>query len=353
MLAGAPSLLANLKYIVDQTGASIVLSSTWRVEEATKDAVATRLSSVGLKLVGCTPELIELEPPDSHATLCEGPDGDFLFGRERAIEILRWLKAEGAADADFVALDDMDLHGPAGVGLHARNFVRTEDMYGLTRLRAETAVARFFALESQRHAAARQGAAAPSVEGDECLCASRRFDFRPPSGERDEAVHALFNDEETMLPYLPMLCPMSRSALERRRAEQRLGMARGTSCFMDILDRTSGELVGTAGFRSVVEGHAEFGIVVHREWQRAGVCRESFVANAVYAAETLDCAVIAAATLETNGRARAFLAKAGLKHVRTQSDHGLEWMVHEARIDELPWADLASPARASSRRADR
>ena len=247
MLAGAPSLLANLKYIVDQTGASIVLSSTWRVEEATKDAVATRLSSVGLKLVGCTPELIELEPPDSHATLCEGPDGDFLFGRERAIEILRWLKAEGAADADFVALDDMDLHGPAGVGLHARNFVRTEDMYGLTRLRAETAVARFFALESQRHAAARQGAAAPSVEGDECLCASRRFDFRPPSGERDEAVHALFNDEETMLPYLPMLCPMSRSALERRRAEQRLGMARGTSCFMDILDRTSGELVCTAG----------------------------------------------------------------------------------------------------------
>ena len=104
-------------------------------------------------------------------------------------------------------------------------------------------------------------------------------------------------------------------------------MARGTSCVMDILDRASGELVGTAGFRSVVEGHADFGIVVHREWQRAGVClepwwrRKSFVANAVYAAETLDCAVIAAATLETNGRVRAFLAKAGLKHVRTQSDH--------------------------------
>jgi hypothetical protein len=70
-LAGAPSLLARLKLIIERTGAQIVLSSTWRIDSTA--IVEERLRSVGLSLLGATPQLSEEEPGDEHFALTQGP----------------------------------------------------------------------------------------------------------------------------------------------------------------------------------------------------------------------------------------------------------------------------------------
>ena len=90
-------------------------------------------------------------------------------------------------------------------------------------------------------------------------------------------------------------------------------------------------------------GRAEFGVVVKASWQRRGVCRESFVANAAYAWDVLGCRTIVVSTLESNARMRAFCATAGLALTSRREDHGLEWWVHEADIEEgLDWARLTA-----------
>jgi RimJ/RimL family protein N-acetyltransferase len=183
-----------------------------------------------------------------------------------------------------------------------------------------------------------------AADKDEILCSSRRFHFRSPARARDDAVHELFNDEATMLPWLPMLCPMSAEAMRARRESQRRGAAQGESCFMDIISVASGELVGTAGFRAIQDGKAEFGIVVRSGWQRSGVCKESFVANARYARDALHCERVFASTLEANTRMRSFLEQAGLPLTRKVEAHGLEWLVHEAEIGSIQWDALAGNA---------
>jgi RimJ/RimL family protein N-acetyltransferase len=380
-LAGAPSLLARLKLIIERTGAQIVLSSTWRIDSTA--IVEERLRSVGLSLLGATPQLSEEEPGDEHFALTQGPDGQFSPELERSIEISRWLARQQVACAAFVALDDMDLVGMAGSRLTSRDhLVQTDDNLGLTRLDAEAAVAKLLLQRSRYHArqlrpqgaavgaavgdrggrvvdgepasASSSSAAAAAADDDDdddaCLCASPRFDFRSPARRRDAAVLQLFNDESTMLPNLPMLCPMSAAAMACRRDAHRKARVDRSAEFMDIIDRASGALIGTAGFRSVgKDGRAEFGIVVRREWQRRGVCCEAFVANAVYAWSELRCRVITASTLELNGPMRAFCARAGLRLVAKKADHGREWWVHESTIEKLSWPALHSaPAKGVS-----
>ena len=356
-LAGAPRLIRALKHLVEQTNAQIILSSTWRVEESTRAAVRDRLRSFGLVLLAFTPELSEEEAGDKHFALCcSGPDGEFLPELERAIEIQRWLLQAHGGEVEgcrYVALDDMDLTGASGRAagvdglLDPLHFVRTDDMRGLTRLRAEVAVAKLRRQEQlhrERTAPLPEGSAPPSDGADDAiLCASSRFDFRSPAASRDELVHALFNDRATMLPWLPMLCPISAADMTKRRASQRDGKALRVSCFMDIVDQQSGELVGTAGFRSIEGRRAEFGIVVKQSWQRCGVCRESFLANAAYAWDVLGCSTIVASTLESNSRMRAFCSKAGMALSARKEDHGLEWWVHEANIEDgLDWEALSA-----------
>lgn len=329
-LAGAPSLMANLKFIIDQTGAEIVLSSTWRLEAATRSAVKTRLKTVGLSFIDSTPDLAAIEDGATHFELCAGDDGEYSPEAERAIEIRRWLAARSDDDVaipGFVAIDDMNL---CLGSLEPANFVQTDDSHGLTRLGAESSIAKLYA---QRATSA------------ECLCASRRFDFLPPSLSRDAAVLQLYNDKETMLPALPQLCPMSSEAMAQRRSSHRGALERGTSCFMDIVHRSSGELIGTAGFREVhKEGRrAEWGIVVKRAWQRRGVCSEAFISNALYAREALGCELISAATLNTNVPMRTFFAKAGMKHTSSKCEqHG------EQHLEWLAWWCTRSASRTSS-----
>ena len=172
-----------------------------------------------------------------------------------------------------------------------------------------------------------------SVDRDECLCRSARFQFRTPAETRDRAVFQLFNEEDTMLPWLPQLCPMPWEQMKSRRESHRVGFRSGASCFMDVVPTETGELVGTAGFRAVADGTAEWGIVVRRSWQRQGVCAEAFGANVDYARDVLACHTLAAATLEANAPMRGFLENGQrLEKVRVDTQYGHEWWVYEKSI---------------------
>lgn len=49
-----PRAIRNLKYIINETGASVVLSSSWRWEEKSLDAVKKQLKTCGIELFDTT-----------------------------------------------------------------------------------------------------------------------------------------------------------------------------------------------------------------------------------------------------------------------------------------------------------
>ena len=107
-----------------------------------------------------------------------------------------------------------------------------------------------------------------------------------------------------MLPYLPQLCPISSEALKERRQRHRDEYLKGQSLFWDMVmplkvktdasveaERETGRrtslFVGTSGFRMInrQKGEVEWGIVISKQFQREGLCREAFRASVQYARE--------------------------------------------------------------------
>eukprot|EP00927_Polykrikos_kofoidii_P009919 TRINITY_DN14173_c1_g1_i1.p1 TRINITY_DN14173_c1_g1~~TRINITY_DN14173_c1_g1_i1.p1 ORF type:complete len:240 (-),score=50.42 TRINITY_DN14173_c1_g1_i1:48-767(-) len=128
--APSPEMVDNLVYIVEQTCAEIVLSSTWRLLQNKCDEIEQVLGARGLKLRGLTPDHKQ-----------DGGTGS------RVDEIFAWLmdnKLDGDKVEAWVALDDLDLRGMDD-RLQAANFVRTMDSVGLTRKHAEEAVRKLLA----------------------------------------------------------------------------------------------------------------------------------------------------------------------------------------------------------------
>ena len=130
----------------------------------------------------------------------------------------------------------------------------------------------------------------------------------PPEQSRDRAMLELLNHQETMLPHLPQLCPMSWPDMQvtnhqpqllslsncspgdsfllflpqMRRSDHRRGFFNGRNLCLDIVT-SDGTLVGTTGFREVKnlkwtwsqvkvmrkqgqlrEGTAEWGAIIHK-----------------------------------------------------------------------------------------
>ena len=107
--------LRNLKYILDSTGADIVLSSNWRLVKLGCRALVKGLRAAHIaceRVVGATPDM--------------RPDGT------RADEIFAWLSARGSSSnvVGWAAVDDLPLEGqnPSGMRGHA---VRTDIATGL------------------------------------------------------------------------------------------------------------------------------------------------------------------------------------------------------------------------------
>lgn len=136
--AAAPSLLTNLVSLIQQTEAKVVLSSTWRLADRTRDVIEERLRASNIEIIGVTPEAT---PSDD----CAGADGEFSPEVERAIEIMRWLQVECAVESPWIAIDDMDLVGEGGGRMQAAHFVHTDDGQGLTPAKAEEAAEKLLA----------------------------------------------------------------------------------------------------------------------------------------------------------------------------------------------------------------
>lgn len=105
-------LVALVARIVRETGAEIVLSSTWRIEEKDKSLVAQALSRHGLEIHDCTPVLRR--------------NGDWTEDNwvRRHEEIGAWI-SENRVER-FAIIDDMDDARIEG------SFFQTDEDVGLT-----------------------------------------------------------------------------------------------------------------------------------------------------------------------------------------------------------------------------
>jgi hypothetical protein len=121
--AFVPRCMNELQRIVKDTGADIVLSSTWRTSPYTLKAVNEKLASVSLRpCVDCTPQL----------------DG-FGAGDTRVMEILDWLKHSTNIRA-WIAIDDMNLAWKHEETMRD-HFIHTKSHEGLTSDKADEAIA--------------------------------------------------------------------------------------------------------------------------------------------------------------------------------------------------------------------
>lgn len=112
-------MLNNLKTLIDQTGATIIISSTWRLDSDNHAELLEKLSDFGLKSHGVTPDL----------------EGQFLG--DRTMEISSWLKQNNVTN--WVALDDLPLHR-LDENLMDGHFVHTNPHLGFTKEDLEKAI---------------------------------------------------------------------------------------------------------------------------------------------------------------------------------------------------------------------
>ena len=113
--------LAELKRIVQQTGAKIVLSSDWRRQPALKSQARNALKRIGAECVGATPMRAMYQPL-------------------RPQEITDWLRTSGRGVLAWVAIDDRDLTSEMGGPALTGHFVRTHPSTGLTSRLADRVV---------------------------------------------------------------------------------------------------------------------------------------------------------------------------------------------------------------------
>ena len=128
--AFAPNAVANLKKIIDETGADIVISSSWKsfglseLEEMWKDR--------GLpgKLIGITPNSVSDE-----MLLYADLDHMELFSI-RGMEIKEWLSKNGKRVSNYVIIDDINNMLPE----QKSYFVQTNPEIGINNKDTERAI---------------------------------------------------------------------------------------------------------------------------------------------------------------------------------------------------------------------
>jgi hypothetical protein len=126
----------NLKFVIDNTGAEIVISSTWRMSGLSVMQQMWEMRDLPGKVIDITPDCVQL--------VDEGIS-EFYDKVERGNEIQYWLD-RNHCDAYVIFDDDNDM-----LSIQRENFVRTANNkdhpdcvdvgYGLTRICAERAVA--------------------------------------------------------------------------------------------------------------------------------------------------------------------------------------------------------------------
>ena len=123
-----PRAVANLKKIIDETGADIVISSSWKFMGLTQMQEMWEDRMLPGKLVGITPNTV------SDELLLTADLDNMEFFDIRGYEIKEWL-SKHKVDR-YAILDDMDCMLPEQT-LH---FVQTNPMFGITQEDAEQVI---------------------------------------------------------------------------------------------------------------------------------------------------------------------------------------------------------------------
>ena len=126
-----PQAVANLRKIVEETEADIVISSSWKcmglsqIEDMWKDR------NLPGKIIGITPNSV------SDELLIDADIDSMELFHIRGEEIKEWLKKHGKRVCNYVIIDDMDNMLPG----QQSHFVQTNPEMGITEDDAEKAIA--------------------------------------------------------------------------------------------------------------------------------------------------------------------------------------------------------------------
>lgn len=107
-------MIGYLKEVYDKHDLKIILSSTWRTDEKSFEAITKVLQAQEMTIVGCTPIFKEKMP---------------TFAQNRTNEILSWVGDNISEKDTWIAVDDCALK------LDITKFVRTKDKIGFTQER--------------------------------------------------------------------------------------------------------------------------------------------------------------------------------------------------------------------------
>lgn len=117
-----PRSVANLKKIVDETGAEIVISSSWKSFGLSELEDMWQERGLPGKLIGITPNSVSDE-----MLLNADLDHMEIFSI-RGMEIKEWLDKHGKKVSHYVIIDDMDNFLPE----QKSHFVQTDPEVGIT-----------------------------------------------------------------------------------------------------------------------------------------------------------------------------------------------------------------------------
>lgn len=125
-----PKAVANLKRIVEETGADIVISSSWKCMGLTQMEEMWNDRNLPGKIIGITPNSVSDELL-LHADI----DSMELF-HIRGEEIKEWLTKHGKRVSNYAIIDDMDNMLPE----QQSHFVQTNPEVGITKEDSEKAI---------------------------------------------------------------------------------------------------------------------------------------------------------------------------------------------------------------------
>ena len=126
-----PNAVSNLKYILDQTGADIVISSSWKSFGFSELEEMWEERGLPGKLIGITPNSVSDE-----MLLNADLDNMELFSI-RGMEIKEWLSKNGKRISHYAIIDDMDNMLPE----QQSHFVKTDPEIGITKENANQVIA--------------------------------------------------------------------------------------------------------------------------------------------------------------------------------------------------------------------
>ena len=126
-----PNAVSNLKKILDQTGADIVISSSWKSFGFSELEEMWEERGLPGKLIGITPNSVSDE-----MLLNADLDNMELFSI-RGMEIKEWLSKKGRSISHYAIIDDMDNMLPE----QQSHFVKTDPEIGITKENADQVIA--------------------------------------------------------------------------------------------------------------------------------------------------------------------------------------------------------------------